>query len=140
MTDANKQLVRRWFDQVWNQGNVGAIDELFSPNGIAHDLINPGDILRGPAEFKRVHASLLGAFSKIQIHLDELVAEGDNVAVRWTATGKHTGAALGFPATGHDVRFSGSSFVCIEDGQILEAWNHMDFTHVVQELQSASPS
>jgi predicted ester cyclase len=64
----------------------------------------------------------------------------DKVAVRWTATLTHTGDNLGFAATGRIVRLPGSSFVRIKDGKITDGWNQLDFTVVLQNLQSSSPT
>jgi steroid delta-isomerase-like uncharacterized protein len=138
MSDANKQLVQRWFDEVWNQGSPATIHELFHSDGIAHGFPEPSAILTGPSEFTQAHALFKDAFSNIKVHVDETIAEGDNVAARWTATITHTGQALGFPPTGRTSTFSGTSFLHIADGKIAEAWNHMDFTRVVLELQAAS--
>lgn len=137
MTDANKSLVRRWYDEVWNQGRAETIDELLSPAATSHGLADPEAVTTGPAEFKAAHSRLLSTFSDMHIRLDELVAEGDCVAVRWTVTMAHSGDGLGFPGTGRSVRMAGSSFIRIEDGHIVEGWNQMDFTRVVQELQAA---
>jgi predicted ester cyclase len=138
MSDANKQLVHRWFDEVWNQGNPATIEELFHPDGKAHGFPEPAAILTGPSEFKQAHSLFKEGFSNINVHLDEVIAEGDNVAARWTATVTHTGQSLGFPPTGRTASFSGTSFLHVANGKIAEAWNHMDFTRVVLELQAAS--
>lgn len=138
MTDANKALAHHWFDRVWNHGSEDAIDELFAPHGKSHDFPAPGDVLVGPPDFKKVHRLFHQAFSNIHVKVNHAVAEGNHAAVLWSATMKHTGDALGFPATGRDVSFGGSSFLCIHDGQIVEGWNHMDFTHVTNELKQAA--
>jgi steroid delta-isomerase-like uncharacterized protein len=138
MSNPNKQLVQRWFDEVWNQGSPATIHELFHPDGKAHGFPEPSAILTGPSEFTQAHSLFKEAFSNIKVHLDEVIAEGDNVAARWTATITHTGQALGFPPTNRTTSFSGTSFMHFKDGKIAEAWNHMDFTRVVLELQAAS--
>ncbi len=138
MSDANQQLVQRWFDEVWNQGNPTTIDELMLPDGKAHGFPEPSAILIGPSEFKQAHALFKEAFSNISVNVDEIIADADHVAARWTVTVTHTGQALGFPPTGRTASFSGTSFLHIEQGKIAEAWNHMDFTRVVLELQAAS--
>jgi predicted ester cyclase len=67
--------------------------------------------------------------------VDDLVAEGDKVAVRWTANMTHMGDGLGFPATSKKVKLSGSSFLICGNGQILEGWNYMDLTRMQLQLQ-----
>jgi predicted ester cyclase len=138
MSDANKQLVQRWFDEVWNQGNPASIDELFLPDGKAHGFPEPSAILTGPSEFKQAHALFKEAFSNINVELNDILSEADRAAVRWTATVTHTGQALGFDPTGKTATFSGTSFLLVKDGKIAEAFNHMDFTRVVLELQAAA--
>ena len=138
MSDANKQLVQRWFDEVWNQGSPATIHELFHADGKAHGFPEPSAILTGPSEFKQAHSLFNEAFSNIKVEVNEVIAAEDNVAARWTATVTHTGQALGFPPTGRTSSFSGTSFIHFANGKIAEAWNHMDFTRVVLELQTAS--
>lgn len=138
MSAANKQLVQRWFHEVWNQGNAATIDELMLPDAIAYGFPEPSAILTGPSEFKQAHALFNEAFSNISVSLDEVLAEGDKVAARWTATVTHTGQALGFPPTGRTTSFSGTSLLQIRDGKFAHGWNHMDFTRVVLELQTVS--
>jgi steroid delta-isomerase-like uncharacterized protein len=137
MSNANKQVVQRWFDEVWNQGSPATIHELFLADGKAHGFPEPSAILTGPAEFTQAHALFKEAFSDINVEINEIIAEGDRAAAHWTATVTHTGNALGFPPTNRTTSFSGTSFMHFKDGRIAEAWNHMDFTRVVLELQAA---
>jgi steroid delta-isomerase-like uncharacterized protein len=138
MSTTHQQLVHRWFDEVWNQGNPATIDQLMLPDGKAYGFPEPSAVLIGPSAFRQAHALFNEAFSNINVTVDEIIAEADNVAARWTATVTHTGQALGFPPTGRTTSFSGTSFLHIKDGKIDEGWNHMDFTRVVLELQAAS--
>ncbi|MES2392868.1 MAG: ester cyclase [Acidobacteriota bacterium] len=138
MTDANKAIVHHWFDRVWNRGDEAAIDELLAPNVRTHGFAGPGSVTTGRDAFKEGHRLFHSAFSDIHVKLHHVIAEGNHVSAHWTATMKHTGDTLGFPATGKDVAFEGSSFTCIHNGQIVEGWNHMDFTHVTNELQAAA--
>jgi steroid delta-isomerase-like uncharacterized protein len=139
MSDANKQLVQRWFDEVWNQGNAATIHELYPPEGKAFGFPNPTSTLTGPSAFAAAHRDFNDAFSNIHVVLDELIAEDDKVAVRWTATLTHTGDNLGFAATGRTVTLPGSTFVHIRNGKITDGWNHLDFTLVLQDLQAPTP-
>lgn len=136
MTDANKALIIHWYDRVWNHGSEEAIDELLAPNARTHGLPTPGAATTGREAFKEVHRLFHKAFSGIHVKLHHVIAEGNHVSAHWTATMKHTGDALGFPATGRDVTLEGATFCCIHDGQIVEGWNHLDFTQVTQSLQA----
>jgi steroid delta-isomerase-like uncharacterized protein len=127
----NKAIVRRWFDEVWNQGRIEAIDELLAADGVAYGL---GPDLHGPAEFKPFHAAYRQAFPDVRIEVDDLVEEGDKVAYRWTATMTHHGHFLGIAPTGRASRFLGMGIVRIRDGQIVEGWNVFDQLGMLQQL------
>ncbi|MBB5339970.1 ester cyclase [Tunturiibacter gelidoferens] len=132
---ANKALAQRWFEEVWNQGKESTIDELFHPQGKGYGFPEPHSILIGPEAFKAIHRQFHSAFGDIHITIDDLVAEGDRVAIRWTATMKHTGDGLGFPATGKTATLPGASFITCRDGIMTEGWNSMDMTKLTLQLQ-----
>jgi len=137
MSEENKQVVRRWFDEVWNQKSEAAIDAMFHPDGKAHGFPDAGSVLVGPDEFKKVHRAFLGAFPDLRIHIEDMISEGDRVAVRWSIDVTHLGDHLGFPASGKTASLEGSSFVIVKDGKILDGWNYMDMQGLFQHLQSA---
>lgn len=133
---SNKALATRWFEEVWNQGKESTIDELFHPDGKAHGFPDPDSVLSGPEAFKAIHRQFHSAFTGIHIDLDDLIAEGDRVAIRWTCTMTHNGDALGFPATGKKTAVPGSSFIVCRDGRIIDGYNFMDLTKMAQQLQN----
>ena len=132
MSIENKTLVRRWFGEVWNEGRVAAIDDMLADHAVVHGL--GADDLHGTAEFKHFHSAYRNAYPDITVHIDALVAEGDLVAVRWSASGTHRGDGLGFPATGRHVQFSGMVFVRVEEGKLVEGWNNFDQLGMLQQL------
>jgi len=112
VSEANKAVVRRWFEEVWNQGSESAIDELFAADGVAHGLGDSEQDVHGPAEFKPFAANLRGSLPDIHIRLDDILAEGDRVTVRITLVRIHTGHGLGVMPTGTaSVLRESSSFV-----------------------------
>jgi steroid delta-isomerase-like uncharacterized protein len=131
MSEQNKAVVRRWFDEVWNHGNADAIDHLMAPNAVVHGL---GEDTPGSEGFKRFHAAYREAFPDVHIEIEDLVAEGDKVAFRWTATATHRGASLGFAATNRNVRFEGMGIIRAQDGKIVEGWNTFDQLGMLQQL------
>jgi steroid delta-isomerase-like uncharacterized protein len=134
-TEANKALVRRWFEEVWNKGRAEAIDEMFAADGIAHGLSDDAENpLRGPAGFKPFHERFRGAFPDIEVVVEDMIAENDKVAARCSVRGKHTGDHLGFPSSNAPVDFTGVSIVRIKDGKIIEAWNNFDFMRMNQQI------
>jgi steroid delta-isomerase-like uncharacterized protein len=135
MSEENKALFRRWFEEVWNNGRSEAIDEMFAAEGIAHGLTDvSGAELRGPDHFREFHRSFREAFPDIRVTVEDVVAEGDRVAGRCSARGTHRAATLGFAATDRPVAFEGMCIARIRDGQIVEAWNNFDFLTMYQQL------
>ena len=135
MSEDNKQVVRRWFEEVWNKGRAEAIDEMFAADGIAHGLEGAaGGELRGPADFRVFHQRFRDAFPDVEVIVDDAIAEGDKVAALCTVRGRHQGDTLGFAATEQQVEFNGMTFVRVRDGQIVEAWNNFDFMSMFQQL------
>jgi steroid delta-isomerase-like uncharacterized protein len=132
MSDNNKALVQRWFDEVWNSGRAEAIDEMFASEGVAHGLA--AEKMHGPGGFKAFHASFRGAFPDVRVHIDDMVAEGDQVAYRFTATGTHSGGQLGFAATNRPMNIQGMGFVRIANGMIVEGWNVLDQLGMMSQL------
>ena len=138
MSEANEQLVRRWFQQVWNEKRPSAIDEMFHAEGKSRGFPEPDSVLEGPPGFKAVHERFCGAFPDLTISIEDVISEGDRVAVRWRFEGTHQGDSLGFPPTGKKVRMIGSSFVRIKDGRLVEGWNYMDMQAILQKLREES--
>ena len=133
--EANKALIRRWFEEVWNQGRSDVIHELFADDGIAHGLSDdPTAPLRGPAGFLPFHAQFRGAFPHIEVVVEEQIAEGELVATRCSVRGKHSGDHLGFKATDADVDFTGMTITRVREGKIVEAWNNFDFMKMYRQL------
>ncbi len=135
MSEENKAIVRRWFEEVWNKGRADAIDEMFDENGIAHGLSDdPSNPIKGPANFRPFHAVFRDAFPNMIIVIEDMVAEGDKVAARCSVRGKHEGDFRGNAATQSPVEFTGMTIVRIDKGKIVEAWNNFDFLTMNKQL------
>jgi steroid delta-isomerase-like uncharacterized protein len=137
MSEANKQLVRRWFEEVWNQRNEASVEAMMTRGCRVHGLGGGDEALIGPEGFKTFHRSFCGAFPDLRVTVDDTIAEGDRVAIRWTATMTHLGDGLGFPASGRKVSMDGSTIGVIKDGKIDEGWNYMDITGLFAKLKTA---
>ena len=135
MSEENKALIRRWFEEVWNKGRAEAVGEMLDVDAVVHglsdDAANP---LRGPAGFMPFHAQFREAFPNIEVRVEDTIAEGDKVAVRCSVRGKHAGDSLGFKATGAQAEFNGLAIVRVKDGKIVEAWNNFDFMRMYKQL------
>jgi steroid delta-isomerase-like uncharacterized protein len=136
MSEANKLVAKQWFEQVWNQKSEAAIDRMFRPEGKAYGFVGPDGVLEGPEAFKEAHRAFCSAFPDIHVEVEDVIAEGNRVAVRWTATMTHLGDQLGFPASGTKGTLNGSSFIIVKGEQIMEGWNQMDLQALFQRLQA----
>ena len=122
MSEENKALIRRWFEQVWNQGKSNVIDELLTSDVIIHGLVDgAGNPVHGLSAFHAFHSQFRGAFPDIRVNVDDVIAEGDRVVARCSVRGQHTGEHLGFAATNAPIEFGGVAIVRITDGKIAEA-------------------
>lgn len=137
MSEQNKKLVRRWFEEVWNQGRREVIDELMPTECIIYDGSKP---VKGPEEFKPFYDRIQSAFSESHMEVMDTIAEGDTVCARWQVTMRHTGDSLGLPATGKQVKISGISVIRFADGRMVEAWQNWDMMGMLEQLQGTQPA
>ena len=131
----SREVMHRWFEEVWNKGREEAIDEMFAPEGVAHGLVDEhGEELRGPASFKPFFHKFREAFPDIQVTVEDCIAEGDRVAARCHVRATHAGDSLGVAATNNPVEFDGLCIIRVRDGQIVEAWNNFDFASLNRQI------
>ena len=131
-TDANKTLARRFVDEIFARGETAAIDELVAP---AFTSSTFGITEDGPAQLKaateRVHASL----TDVEFTIDDIVAEGDRVAVRLTSSATPTGEWMGVKdAAGKRYTVSEAHFFRIADGRVVEHWHQHDAMGLTKQL------
>jgi steroid delta-isomerase-like uncharacterized protein len=88
----------------------------------------------GPQGQQQIAAAFRAAFPDLRWHVDLMLAEGDLVAARWTASGTNTGPWAGMAATGKPATFSGVNIFRIRDGKVAEIWNHRDDLGLAQQL------
>lgn len=133
-TDRNRALIRRWFEEVWNQGREATIDELVAPGSIIHGLGDAGRKVTGPAGFREFYNHFRAAFSNLRVTLEDVIAEGDQVVSRLSFTGTHTGNGLGIPPTNR--QFTSTAIVITKwrNGQITDSWNEFDAAGMMQQL------
>ena len=135
LANANEQLVRRFFDEVWNRKNEAALSEFLSEGARCYGLPDPNTVTKGVEQFSGLYRMLMNAFPDVQIQLEDVISAGDRVAARWRATATHGGATLGFPATGKRVMLDGATICIVRDGKIVEGWNLMDMGHLFESLR-----
>jgi predicted ester cyclase len=107
-------LIRRWFEEVWNQGREATIDELCAKHAVGHGQTHDGTDISGPEHFKAFWNAFRAAFSSIHIELNQTIAEGDMAMLRWTLSATHTGPFMGTEPTGGRVTATGMSVMRFE--------------------------
>ncbi|HEY0376079.1 MAG TPA: ester cyclase [Pyrinomonadaceae bacterium] len=131
----SRDVMHRWFEEVWNKGREEAIDEMFAAEGVAHGFVDEnGEELSGPAGFKPFFRRFREAFPDIQVSVEDCISEGDRAAARCRVRATHAGGGLGIAATNNSVDFTGLCIIHVRDGQIVEAWNNFDFTSLNQQI------
>jgi steroid delta-isomerase-like uncharacterized protein len=129
--EENKALVRRFVEEFWNEGNPTAADELMAIDAAVHmptgEMVNPDGL-------KSFAATWRGSFPDWHSTFEELIAEGDKVAERWTGRGTHRGELQGIPPTGKRVEVPGSVFYRIVGGKIVEFRGQLDMMSLMQQL------
>jgi len=131
-TERNKHTSRRFFEEVWIQGNLDRVDELVSPDATFHDPVS-GD-RTGPREIKEFISMYRTAFPDLSFTIEEQIAEDDRVMTRWTSRGTHEGALMGIEPTGHRTTSSGVTIERYADGKIREARAQWDALGMMQDL------
>jgi steroid delta-isomerase-like uncharacterized protein len=130
----NKSIVRRYYDEVLNERNIELLDELAIEDYVEHNPF-PGQG-NGLADLKARVAGLCGAFKPLHFAIEDVVAEGDKVVVRWTNSGTDKGGFMGMPATGKDFGIDGIDIHVVRDGKLAEHWHVVDQLAQMQQLGS----
>ena len=134
MSDQNKGLARRAFEEVWNQGKLTVLDELAASNATYNDPNVPGGKFTGPEGIKQFVQIYRTAFPDVHITINDQIADGDKVVTRWTATGTHKGQLMGIAATNKHATVTGVDIARFHDGKVVEAWASYDMYGLLQQL------
>jgi len=135
--EQNKAVIQRLVKELWNEGHAAVLDEMFAANFVDHTA--PPGSTPGREGLKQLVAMFGAAFSNTSTTVDDLIAEGDKVAWRWTFRGTHSGPFMGIPATGKAITLTGITIDRVVGNQIVERWNQADFTGMMQQL-SVTPA
>lgn len=133
MSSENKAIAVRLLDQIWIHRNLDVLDELFAANAAIHDP-SISDLARGPEGARQYVEIFFAAFPDATATADDVIAEGDKVAVRWSMQGTHKGQLMGIPPTGKEVNITGQAIYKIVDGKIVEEWVNGDVLGVLQQI------
>ena len=119
--DELKALIRLFYEDIWNKGNIAALDVFLEPDFIFHNPVFP-ETGNGIASYQRIITTLRQAFPDQKWILEDVMVDNDKVITRWTMYGTHRGFYLGLPPTGKSVTISGISINRFVGSKIAEQW------------------
>lgn len=128
--EENKAIVRRYLETAWNKKDPTIVDELVSPDFVQH----AANVPPGRDGIKRFFEGLYSGFPDASFTLDNIMAEGNQVATRFTVRGTHQGLFLGIPATGKPMTLTGMALLELRDGKIVANWNELDMLGALRQL------
>jgi steroid delta-isomerase-like uncharacterized protein len=133
--EENKAIALRVVEELWNQHNVDLVDEFFAADFISHNPVLSGAYPEvGTESMKQAITDHFTALPDFHVTVHETVAEGDQLAQRWTVTGTHKGELMGIPPSGNQVTFTGFTINRFADGKIVEQWWAYDALGMIQQL------
>jgi steroid delta-isomerase-like uncharacterized protein len=130
----NISLMRRWYREVWREGKNQTIYELLASDASLRGQAGPEQEIRGPEGFVAFADQIRNALPDTELSIEDIFAVDDKVAVRWVATGTHTGDGLGFPPSYRRLRISGITIARVVNGKIVEAWDHWDRLGMLEQI------
>jgi predicted ester cyclase len=131
-TEDNKALIRRFNEEVFNKRNLAAIDEFITPDQVDHSL--PSSLPHTREGTKQAIALTLQAFPDLNYQVEDMIAAGDKVVIRYTTIGTQRGPFGPIPPTRKRVAVSGIVITRIADGKIVEQWGVDDRLAMLQQL------
>lgn len=140
--EENKALIRRLNDEVFNTGNVALMHELMAEDYVAHSppvAEGIGGTTQGLQAVEQEMAFFRTVFSDVHIVIEDMLGEGDKVAVRGFTRGRHTGEIYGVRPSGNQVTLSWSAIYRIANGKIAERWLNSDDLNSYQQLGLIPP-
>jgi len=135
--EINKAVVMRAWEEVFNQGNLDVIDEVFDESYIErtpYSVIEQG----GKERIKQAFEWMRSVFGDLHFEVEQMVAEGDFVVSRAMATGTHIGEFMGVPATGKSVRFAVVVVSQLSNGKTIEDWSIVDSYAILRQIGNVS--
>jgi steroid delta-isomerase-like uncharacterized protein len=131
-TEANKNLVRQGMDEMFNQGNLAAVDKYVAADYTEHEAM-PG-MPSGVEGFKQMLTTMRTAFPDLHVTIDDVIAEGDKVVVRSTMRGTQKGEFMGIAPTGKSITVTAIDILQLKDGKAVVHWGNEDDLGMMQQL------
>ncbi|MGH3090534.1 MAG: ester cyclase [Rubrobacteraceae bacterium] len=132
-TEENKATSRRFYEELFENGNLDAAEEIVAPDFVLHDPNLPEEV-RGIEGLKQFVSLYRTAFPDIRFEIEKQIAEGDSVGTRWTARGTHEGELMGIAPTGNKVEVGAFTLHRFSGAKISEDWAHYDAMGMMRQL------
>ncbi len=133
--EENKALLQRAYEQIFNRGNLDQIEEFVSADLVDHETPPPGmEGLEGIEVLRQFVKVFRDALPDLRFTAEDIIAEGDKVAARYTMRGTHQGELMGIPPTGNRIEVTGIDIVRFEGGKMVEHWANSDELGMMQQL------
>jgi len=136
---SNEAIIRRLVNEAFNTGSLAVIDQVGAHDLCVHypQAVAP---LCGLEQVKRAFSRSRVAFSDAYFLIEDTIAAGGRVVIRWTGRATHTGTFWGIPPTGRPVIWTGDAIYRLVGGKIAEVWIHADALSLLQQLESGRTS
>ena len=129
----NKQLVENFIQELFTDGDLDAVDRYLRSDFVNHDAPFPG-APDGPEGMRLAAATFRQALPDWHSEVEQLVAEGDTVVERFTATGTHRGELMDVRPTGKTITLAGINVFRIDGDRIVERWGRLDELSLLRQL------
>lgn len=126
MNERNIAAARRLYEEVYNQGNLDAIEEIYHPDFFAHGNSVSPEGIRGHQGLREFVTLIRTALPDAYFTIEDVLSDNDRVAVRWTMTGTLNGPLFGFPPNGKSGKVTGITIHRFLEGKAIEAWEEAD--------------
>ena len=126
-------ILHRGFDEIWNKGNIDAINDLMTPDAMIHSLDEAEEDAHGHEEFRQFFQRMRQALVNMHVRVIDVLENGERIAGIWEVTATHG-------PTGKPVQFSGISYARLERGKVAEAWNCYDTVKLLRQTGMLAPS
>src|ERR1700737_3338117 len=133
----NRQIVQRFMDECWSQGNLNAVSELVADDCRYHDPVFPS-LTSGAENISQHITTCRNGFPDLNFTIDDTIAERNEVVIHWTGRGTHKAPFLGMAPTNKPVTVSGTSIFRIENGKVAEQWSDWNLMSLMEQLGVAA--
>jgi steroid delta-isomerase-like uncharacterized protein len=131
--EENKAIMRRYFEGAWEQGDLELLDELLASDYVNHDPATP-DTPTGPEGVKGVVSMFRSGMPDLKVVIEDMIAEGEKVATRYTLEGTHEGELFGVPPTGRSLSIKSMTVERVSEGKVRDHWRVSDNLEMMQQL------